>query len=229
MTKPPCAGIFLPPYQAAIDHGAMSVMASFSSWRGLKMHANRYLLTDVLKDEFGFKGFVISDWAGIDQIPGSTYNDVVNSINAGMDMVMVPYDYQTFIDTLTKAVANGDIPMSRIDDAVRRILTTKVMMGLFEQPFADPTLQASVHSDEHIELAREAVRKSLVLLKNDDQTLPLSKDLSLIYVAGQSADDIGIQCGGWTIEWLGGKGNITPGTTILDGIIENCWLSPGGI
>ena len=133
-------------------------------------------------------------------------------------MIMVPYDYGAFIDRLTEAVNNGDVPIERIDDAVRRILTVKFQLGLFERPFADESLVPQVGSGEHRELAREAVRKSLVLLKNDDHTLPLAKDTSLIFVAGQGADDIGIQCGGWTIEWQGRVGNITPGTTILDAI-----------
>jgi len=133
-------------------------------------------------------------------------------------MIMVPYDYVTFINTLTKAVNNGDVPMERIDDAVRRILTVKFQLGLFERPLADESLLPLVGSDEHRELAREAVRKSLVLLKNDNHTLPLAKDTPLIFVAGQAADNIGIQCGGWTIEWQGKSGNITPGTTILDAV-----------
>jgi beta-glucosidase len=210
--------IHLPPYKAAIDAGAMCIMVSFSSWGGLKMHAQRYLLTDVLKGELGFEGFLVSDWAGIDQLPGDYYSDIVTSINAGLDMIMVPYDYDAFINGLIKAVENGDVPMERIDDAVRRILTVKFQLGLFERPFADESLLPLVGSDEHRELAREAVRKSLVLLKNDNDTLPLAKDTSLIFVAGPGANDIGIQCGGWTIEWQGKPGNITPGTTILDAI-----------
>jgi beta-glucosidase len=210
--------VHLPPYEAAIKNGAMSIMVSFSSWGGQKMHANKYLLTDVLKGELGFEGFLVSDWAGIDQLPGDYYGDVVTSINAGLDMIMVPYDYETFINTLTKAVEKGDVPMERVDDAVRRILRAKFELGLFEHPFGDETLLPLVGSDEHRELAREAVRKSLVLLKNGDQTLPLAKDAALIFVAGEAADDVGIQCGGWTVEWQGRAGNITPGTTILEAI-----------
>ncbi len=210
--------VHLPPYIAAIEAGARSIMVSFSSWGGLKMHAQKYLLTDVLKGELGFEGFLVSDWQAIDQIPGDYYSDVVTSINAGLDMIMVPYDYDAFINNLIEAVNNGDVPMERIDDAVRRILMVKFQLGLFERPFTDESLLPLVGSDEHRELAREAVRKSLVLLKNENDTLPLAKDTSLIFVAGQAADDIGIQCGGWTIEWQGEPGNITPGTTILDAI-----------
>lgn len=210
--------VHLSPYVAAIDTGAMSIMVSFSSWGGMKMHAQKYLLTDVLKGELDFKGFLVADWQGIDQIPGDYYSDIVTSINAGLDMIMVPYDYDAFINGLTEAVNNGDVPLERIDDAVRRILTVKFQLGLFERPFADESLLPLVRSDEHRELAREAVRKSLVLLKNDNNTLPLVKDTPLIFVAGQGANDIGIQSGGWTIEWQGKSGDITPGTTILEAI-----------
>jgi beta-glucosidase len=210
--------VHLPPYAEAVENGAMCVMASFSSWQDTKMHAHKYLLTDVLRGELGFQGFIVSDWGGIDQIPGNYYSDVVTSINAGIDMVMVPYDYKLFINTLTEAVGNGDVPMARIDDAVRRILTVKVQLGLFEHPFSDEALLAQVGSDEHREVAREAVRKSLVLLKNEGDVLPLAKDTSVIFVAGKGADDVGMQCGGWTIEWQGAMGDITPGTTILQAI-----------
>jgi beta-glucosidase len=210
--------VHLPPYAAAIDAGARSIMVSFSSWNGLKMHAHEYLLTDVLKGELGFDGFLVSDWQGIDQIPGDYDSDVVTAINAGIDMVMVPYEYGRFIDTLTQAVEAGDVSMERIDDAVRRILTVKYEMGLFDHPFSDATLLAQVGSDEHRALAREAVSKSLVLLKNEGDVLPLSKETPHIAVAGVGADDMGMQCGGWTIEWQGQMGDITPGTTILEAI-----------
>lgn len=210
--------VHLSPYIAAIDAGAMSIMVSFSSWGGMKMHAQKYLLTDVLKGELDFKDFLVADWQGIDQIPGDYYSDIVTAINAGLDMIMVPYDYDAFINGLTKAVNNGDVPLERIDDAVSRILTVKFQLGLFERPFADESLLPLVGSDKHRELARQAVRRSLVLLKNDNNTLPLAKDTPLIFVAGQGANDIGIQSGGWTIEWQGKPGNITPGTTILEAI-----------
>jgi beta-glucosidase len=210
--------VHLPPYAAAIDAGARSIMVSFSSWDGLKMHAHRYLLTDLLKGELGFAGFLVSDWQGIDQIPGEYKSDVVTAINAGIDMVMVPYDYKTFIKNLTQAVEKGDVPQERIDDAVRRILTVKFELGLFERPYSDESLRSLIASEEHLDLALEAVRKSLVLLKNEGNTLPLDQDMPLMFVAGQGAHDIGIQCGGWTIEWQGGSGAITPGVTILEGI-----------
>jgi beta-glucosidase len=210
--------VFLPPYQAAIDAGARSIMVSFSSWNGVRMHANRYLLADVLKGELGFRGFLVSDWQAIDQLPGDYHSDVVASINAGLDMVMVPFAYQQFISTLTGAVERGEVPVERIDDAVRRILAVKMEMGLFEQPYSDPALLDTVGSAAHRALAREAAAKSLVLLKNENRALPAAKDAPLIFVGGQIADDIGAQCGGWTIEWQGRSGDITPGTTLLEAV-----------
>lgn len=210
--------LHLPPYRAAIEAGAMSIMASFSSWGGMKMSAQHYLLTDVLKGELGFQGFIVSDWAAIDQISGDYYADVVTAINAGIDMNMVPYDYNRFINVMKTALDKGDISSERLDDAVRRILRVKFMLGLFEHPLSDPMLLSQVGSDEHRALAREAVSQSLVLLKNENAALPLTKAIPTMFVAGEAADDIGLQSGGWTIEWQGKTGDITPGTTILQGI-----------
>lgn len=210
--------IHLPPYLDAIEAGAQSIMISFSSWGGMKMHAQHYLITEVLKGELGFEGFIISDWGGIDQISPNYYEAVVAAINAGVDMNMVPYDYSRFITTLTEAVEKGDVSQERIDDAVRRILTVKFALGLFEQPMSDPALLDMVGVDEHRALAREAVAQSLVLLKNEGSALPIAGNVSLIHVGGVAADDIGIQCGGWTIEWQGQAGNITEGATILQAI-----------
>jgi beta-glucosidase len=210
--------LFLPPYQAAVNSGAMSVMVSYSSWNGVKMHAQRYLLTDVLKGELGFQGFVVSDWGGINQVDPDYYKAVVTSINAGIDMNMVPYYYQMFFDTMKQAVMNGDITQERIDDAVRRILRAKFMLGLFENPYGDPSLAVTVGSDEHRALARQAVRKSLVLLKNDNNALPIDKNVSTILVAG--INSTGVQAGGWTLEWQGEQRNTLAGTTILEGIQE---------
>jgi beta-glucosidase len=210
--------VHLPPYVEAIDSGAESVMISYSSWNDIKVHADEYLVTDVLKGELGFDGFVISDWGAIDQISDDYYEAVVTSINAGIDMNMVPYQYQRFISVLWQAVDNGDVPIERIDDAVRRILRVKFELGLFEAPYADTDLLPTVGSAEHRAVAREAVAKSAVLLKNDGGLLPISDDITTIFVGGQAADDIGIQSGGWTIEWQGKEGAITPGTTILEGI-----------
>ena len=210
--------VHLPPYKAAIEAGALSVMVSFSSWQGLKMHAHRYLLTDVLKNEFGFEGFVISDWMGVSQIDPSYVVSVATSINAGVDMVMVPYDYKTFITTLTNLVESGDVTMARIDDAVRRILRVKAWVGLFEAPFGREDLLSKVGSDDHRQVAREAVQKSQVLLKNDG-VLPLSKGERLL-IAGRGADNIGMQSGGWTITWQGDHGETTLGTSIYNAILN---------
>ncbi len=211
--------LYLPPYKSAVDAGALNVMTSFSSWKGIKMHAEQYLVTDVLKGELGFNGFVVSDWQAMDQIyPDDYYASIVTSVNAGVDMNMVPYDYVKFIETMKQAVDYGDIPESRVDEAVRRILRVKFALGLFESPMPDTKYQATVRSREHLELAQQAVRESLVLLKNENNILPLSKDTPVIFIAGEGANDIGLQSGGWTLEWQGQKGNVNEGTTILSGL-----------
>jgi len=210
--------LYLPPYQAAVDAGAMSIMVSFSSWKGTKMSAQKYLITDVLKNELGFKGFVVSDWGAIQQLDSDYYTAVVTAVNAGIDMNMVPTDYLTFIGVMKQAVENKDISEERIDDAVRRILRVKFELGLFDHPYPDPSFIQTVRSDAHVELARQAVRESLVLLQNNNEALPIAKDTPTIYVAGQGADDIGIMCGGWTISWQGQTGSIDIGTTLLNGI-----------
>ena len=207
--------VHLPPYVAAIAAGARNIMISYSSWQGLKLHAHRYLLTDVLKDELGFDGFLVSDWLGAGQLDPDFEQSLVLAINAGLDMIMVPFKGPEFIAAVTQAVERGTIPLSRIDDAVQRILRVKLELGLFEQPFGDESLLAAVGSAEHRAVAREAVRKSLVLLKNDRSALPLSRQTPRVLVAGEAADDMGLQCGGWTIEWQGLRGDITPGTTLL--------------
>ncbi|XP_048437787.1 beta-glucosidase BoGH3B-like [Pyrus x bretschneideri] len=219
--------IHMPGYYDSIIKGVATIMVSYSSWNGVKMHANRDLVTGFLKNTLHFRGFVISDWEGIDGItspPHANYSYSIQAgINAGIDMVMVPYNYTEFIDGLSSLVKNGIIPMSRIDDAVKRILRVKFVMGLFEEPLADRSLVDQLGSKEHRELAREAVRRSLVLLKNgksaDEPLLPLPKKASKILVAGSHADNLGYQCGGWTIEWQGLSGNnLTEGTTILSAI-----------
>lgn len=216
---------YLPPYIDAIEAGVGTVMASFNSINGLKCHANGYLFNDLLKEELGFDGFVISDWRGIDEIPGDFKSDIIISINAGIDMVMVPGDtiwggehYMTFLKLFKESYDEGLIPIERIDDAVRRILRIKYRTGLMDNPMADNSLLDKVGSEEHRAIAREAVQKSQVLLKNDNM-LPLAKDKNYL-VCGSGADDIGKQCGGWTIEWQGGLGDITKGTTIWEGISE---------
>lgn len=209
--------VHLAPYKDAIDAGAENIMVSFSSWNGLKMHAHEYLLTQVLKGEWGFKGFLVSDWMALTHLSANEYETVVIAINAGLDMVMVPYDYKTFIQQLTLAVEKGDVPLSRIDDAVERILRVKFILGLFEQSMTDESYLADFGGENHRVIAREAVQKSLVLLKHEGDVLPL-KAGETIGLAGQGADDIGLACGGWTITWQGGTGTITEGTTLLEGL-----------
>lgn len=219
--------IHMPAYSDAIIKGVSTVMVSYSSWNGVKMHANHDLVTGFLKNTLKFKGFVISDWQGIDRLttpPGSNYSySVQASIEAGVDMVMVPFMYNDFIQDLTLLVKKNIVPMDRIDDAVERILFVKFTMGLFENPLADSSLVNELGSQEHRDLAREAVRKSLVLLKNGKNgsapLLPLPKQIPKLLVAGTHADNLGYQCGGWTIKWQGFSGNSdTSGTTILSAI-----------
>ncbi|KAF7148887.1 hypothetical protein RHSIM_Rhsim03G0055400 [Rhododendron simsii] len=217
----------MPPYYHSIIKGVATIMVSYSSLNGEKMHADRDLVTGFLKNTLHFRGFVISDMEGIDWItspPHANYTYSIQAgIQAGIDMVMVPFNYTEFIDGLTVMVKKRIITMSRIDDAVRRILRVKFVMGLFENPFADRSLANQLGRQEHRKLAREAVRKSLVLLKNgvsaDKPLLPLPKKASKILVAGSHADNLGYQCGGWTMEWQGLSGNnLTTGTTILTAI-----------
>lgn len=210
--------VLVPPYRAAVEAGVGSVMGSFSSWGEAKVHAQRELLTDLLRRDLGFTGFLVSDWGAIDQIDPDYQRAVGTAVNAGVDMNMVPYDPVAFISTLRRAVELGDVPMERIDEAVTRILTAKFQLGLFEQPHRDPGLLAEVGSDQHRALAREAVAKSAVLLKNDD-VLPLSKETQTIFVAGLAADDVGIQSGGWTITWQGRSGPMVGGTSLLEGLV----------
>ena len=222
----------LPGYIKALEQGVGTVMASYNSWNGDKMHGHYYLITTVLKNELGFDGFVVSDWNAITQLPSPYYyNDIIESVNSGIDMFMIPWcdkegepSWKEFISNLKAAVTpNNDVSMTRIDDAVRRILRIKFRAGLFDNPYADRSQNdGSFGSAEHRDVAREAVRKSLVLLKNENDVLPISGS-SKIFVAGKSANNLGFQCGGWTIEHQGfddnGNGtDKTLGTTILQGI-----------
>jgi beta-glucosidase len=210
--------VHLPPYKEAIAAGALSIMVSYSSWNGHKLHAHRYLLTDLLKGELGFRGFLVSDWLGVSQLDANFEKAVWMAITAGLDMVMVPFEYKRFIRAVEVGVETGVIPASRIEDACRRILDVKAALGLFESPFGDAALLPFVGSQAHRSVAREAVSKSQVLLKNAQSTLPLATDVRRLLIAGVAADDIGLQCGGWTIEWQGGLGAITDGTTLVEGI-----------
>jgi beta-glucosidase len=188
----------------------------------MKCSGNEYLLTKVLKQELGFEGFLISDYNAINQITRDYMAAIAISINAGMDMAMVPTKYREYFNDLKKLVEEGKVPMTRIDDAVTRILRVKFAMGLMDKSrsqLADRNLHKTFGSAEHRRVAREAVRQSLVLLKNEGKTLPISKQATRIHVAGKNADNIGNQCGGWTIHWQGQTGNVTTGgTTILAAI-----------
>lgn len=214
--------IHLAPYPAAIEAGTVTIMPSYSSWNGLKCSANTYLLTDVLKDEMGFEGFLISDWEAIKQVDPDFKTAIGISINAGMDMAMEPTRYRQFYTLLKELVEEGTVPMSRIDDAVFRILRVKLAMGLMDEEYeamGNPDLQKEFGSAEHRTVARQAVRESLVLLKNENEAFPVSKSLARIHVAGQAADNLGFQCGGWTVAWQGRSGEVTSGgTTILSAI-----------
>jgi beta-glucosidase len=205
-------------------------MVSYSSWNGTKMHAQKRLITGVLKGRLGFDGLVVSDWAAIDQIDPDYAVCVERSINAGLDLVMIPNgpgqknSYVDFIAILKKHVADGAVPIDRIDDAVRRVLRIKARMGILETaPRSIPELMAQIGSDEHRKVARAAVAASQVLLKNDRKALPLSNSIGRLLVVGAAADDLGVQCGGWTIDWQGKPGAVTPGgTTILAAIKKAC-------
>jgi beta-glucosidase len=210
--------VHLAPYLAALRAGVLTVMASFSKWNGVKLHAHHYLLTELLKEELGFPGFVVSDWEGVRDSHLDPYTAVVTCYNAGIDMNMVSFGWHEKMELLHTAVQKGDVSLERLEDAVCRILTVKLRAGLFEQLESSDRYLPLIGSSEHRALAREAVVKSAVLLKNEKQTLPLPQDAPRILVAGAWADDIGLQCGGWTIAWQGEIGPITSGTTILEGL-----------
>jgi beta-glucosidase len=216
--------LHLEPYRGAIEAGVATIMPSYSSWNGVKSSASRRLLTEILKEELGFEGFLISDYNAIDQIPGDYRSDIKTSINAGMDMVMAPQRYREFFTTLKGLAESGDVPLARIDDAVRRILRVKFALGLLEKDarvFANRSLLESFGSAAHRAIARRAVAESLVLLKNANGRLPLSRGLARIHVAGSNADDLGNQCGGWTIQWQGQSGPVTIGTTVLGALKQS--------
>lgn len=216
----------LAPYIAAINEGAVTVMASYNSVNGVKCHGSKWLLTDVLRDQLGFKGIVISDYNGVQQIkvPNNTYEEkVLAALDAGVDMYMEPYDWEECMNILIQAVKDGVVSIDRINLSVERILTVKFDMGLFEHPYSDESELECIGTEEHREVARQAVRESLVLLKNDmadeeKTVMEALADYTDILVVGKGADDIGTQCGGWTITWEGKAGDTTEGTTILEGI-----------
>ncbi len=228
VTKNQLDALFLEPFQEAVQqHGVGAVMPSYSSLQiigqdtaPIKMHARGDMITGVLKQQFGFTGFVISDWQGINQIGPDYETDVETGVNAGIDMVMVPDQYDTFESDLTDLVNKGLVTQARIDDAAGRILTQKFKLGLFEQPYADTSNAATIGDAAHRAVARQAAAESQVLLKNTNSALPLSPTAN-IYVAGSNANDLGNQLGGWTVTWQGGSGNTDVGTTIYQGMQQD--------
>jgi beta-glucosidase len=222
--------VYLPPFQAAIAAGVQSVMVGLNSWDREKMSAHKYLVTNVLKDKLAFEGFVVSDWYGVYELPGSKFTAAVTAINAGVDMVMLPYEYEPFITDVIRAHERGLVTTERIDDAVRRILRVKFRAGLFDATTEYRTAEEQFvqFRDEHRDLARRAVAASAVLLKNTNDSLPirLEKTSSTtpgtdIIIAGSAADNVGMQSGAWTLEWQGVSGNvIAGGTSIAAGILS---------
>lgn len=213
-------------YYKAIDAGVQTVMVSFNSWNGIKLHGHKELLTDILKGRLGFDGFVISDWNGIGQVEGCNNESCAQAVNAGIDMIMAPEDWKVLLSNTIGQVKSGEIAMSRIDDAVTRILRVKIRAGLYEKG-APSTRSAAknigiIGASEHRAVAREAVRKSLVLLKNKNQLLPLQPNQHVL-VTGDGADNIGKQNGGWTITWQGTENKNTefPGATSIYSGLES--------
>lgn len=223
-------------YVSGLAAGSQSVMASFNSWHGQKNHGNPYLLTEVLKDKMGFDGFVVGDWNGHGQVKGCSNESCPQSVNAGLDIFMVPTDaWKPLYENTISQVEQGEISESRINDAVSRILRVKLRAGLFEKPspanrqFSGKT--ALVGSEEHRKIARQAVRESLVLLKNEGKLLPLSPKMNIL-VAGDAADNIGKQSGGWTITWQGTNNqnsDFPGGSSIYDGLVEQVKAAGGNI
>ncbi len=207
---------------AALQAGVQTVMASFSSWNGAKMHGNRTLLTEVLKGRLGFDGFVVGDWNGHGEVPGCSNTSCAAAINAGVDMLMAPDTWKAVYENTLAQARSGAIPMARVDDAVRRILRVKFRLGLFDgaQPSGEAATLATLGAPAHRALARQAVRESLVLLKNAGGLVPVDPRKQVL-VAGDGADDFSKQAGGWTLGWQGtpNKRADFPGAqTIWEGI-----------
>jgi beta-glucosidase len=216
--------IHAPGYSAAINAGVQTIMASYNTWDGWKVHGSHYLLTDVLKQRMKFDGLVVSDWDGVDEVQGCSKDKCAQAVNAGIDMFMVPTDWKSFIGNTLEQVRTQKIPLSRIDDAVTRILRVKFRAGLFDKgrPSSRPLANKRelFGSAEHREVARQAVRESLVLLKNEGGLLPLRRN-SKVLVVGDGADNIPKQSGGWTVSWQGTENSNAefPGaTSIFQGI-----------
>jgi beta-glucosidase len=212
--------IAVAPYLPSIRAGVGSIMVSFNSVHGRKMHGHAELLTNTLKGRLGFRGFLVSDWLGIQQLPGSYADQVTTSVNAGIDLFMEAESFERFRNTLLEVVKAGRVPMARVDDAVRRILTVKCEAGLFEKGPVDRNATANVGGKAHRELARRAARASAVLLKNDGNLLPLAPGKKIL-VAGTGAASLTRQAGGWTVGWMGADERPFLGTTLLDALRES--------
>ena len=232
MSDPDFRKLHIAPYLPSLEAGVGTIMPTYSSWNGLKASGDKHLLTDILKVELGFEGFLISDYNAVNQLAvdekitgDDRYREQIKlSTLAGMDMFMVPNTYVELFGHLKDLAETGEVPMERIDDAVRRILRVKAAMGMLDKNrnhLADRSLQKDFGSPAHREVARQAVRESIVLLKNENNTLPLGKNLARIHVAGKNANDIGNQCGGWTIPWQGQSGEVTTGGTTILTAIQN--------
>lgn len=221
--------IHLYPYYVAIQEGeVLTVMISYSSINGEKLHGSKYWITDVLKGELGFKGLVISDWEAIHQLEGSLYQQIVQSMNAGIDMLMQPYNWKSVVDTMFRAVKNNDISRERIDDAYERVMYVKTQLGLLDNTF-EMANESVINSNEHKALAREAVAKSLVLLKNQNQVLPLQKTAKILLI-GPGIDNAGLASGGWTFSWQGENSSQNlPQATTLKKAFEAVASAHGGM
>ena len=190
------------PYFGALNSCIQTVMASFNSWNGSKLHGNEYLLTEVLKNQMKFDGFVVGDWNGHGQVPGCSNANCAASLNAGVDMFMVPENWKDLYRNTLRQAKAGEITTERLNDAVRRILLVKDRLGMFDGREPDKTPFSEVGTKKNREIARQAVRESLVLLKNNNDVLPLSRDMRIL-VVGKDANSLRTQTGGWTLDWQG--------------------------
>ena len=226
-------------YAQAIDAGTQSIMASYNSWHGVKMHANKALMTDVLKGQMGFDGFIMGDWLAHAQIPGCSNQDCPAAFNAGLDIYNAPTDWKQLYANMVREAKDGTIPQARLDDAVRRILRVKLRAHVFDEPSPAhrPDTFKPIGTPEHRAIARQAVAESLVLLKNNGAVLPL-KAGARVLIAGDGADNFAMQAGGWTLSWQGadnGQGDFPGATSIYEGLKQEieagggqAWLSPDG-
>lgn len=222
-------------YMTAVQAGVQSVMASFNSWNGVRLHGHKYLLTDVLKNQMGFDGFVVTDWNGHKFVEGCDLEQCAGAINAGVDVLMVPEHFEAFYHNTIRQVEQGIIPQTRIDDAVRRFLRAKIRWGLLARGKPSSRVESGTaavfNSQQHKDLAREAVRKSLVLLKNNAKVLPVSAK-SRVLVAGDGADNIAKQAGGWSVSWQGTdntNADFPNATSVYQGIAQQVKAAGGEV